>query len=122
MEIKSTVTAIGPKALSDEDPMVILFDESASEALRQVAIIQQFGDPAHQEKLHVQSGDQLSIDGQHFKIHEVGSLVNENLRTIGHVTLIFSDKGPSDLQNALYFAEGTKPEFHVGTQIIYTTK
>lgn len=121
-EIKSTITAVGPQALEDQDPMVILFDETASETLRQVAVIQQFDDETAQQQLELHAGDELVIDDQHLPIDAVGSLVNENLQTIGHVTLVFSDAGPADLHNAIYFRGQPKPNFRVGTQLIYRLK
>ena len=39
MDVKAHVTAIGPQALTDGDEMVILFNQTASEALREVAVI-----------------------------------------------------------------------------------
>lgn len=118
-EVKSTVTAIGAKALSAKDPMVIMFDESASTELREVAVIQKFASADAQQNLVLTTGDKLMIDGHNYEITHVGQLVNEHLRTIGHVTLIFGQVDIEDLQNAIYLSEKVKPDFQIGTEIIY---
>ena len=43
MQFTATITAIGKDALSSKDPMIILFGPEATDALRDVAVIQQFG-------------------------------------------------------------------------------
>lgn len=118
-DVKATITAIGAQALSAKDPMVILFDESASPELREVALIQRFASTAAQQSLVLATGDSLIMAGKEYPITHIGQLVNENLQTIGHITLIFGSEGPRDLQNALYLSEKVKPDFKTGTEIVY---
>jgi Phosphotransferase system sorbitol-specific component IIA len=120
MDVKAHVTAVGPQALTDGDEMVILFNQTASEALREVAVIQEFDQPQDQAKIKLAVNDRLTIAGHDYVINRVGKLVNDNLESIGHVTLVFGEAGPSGLQNALHFDnQGTKPKFKVGTEIVY---
>ncbi|MCH4056644.1 MAG: PTS glucitol/sorbitol transporter subunit IIA [Lactobacillaceae bacterium] len=120
MDVKAHVTAIGPQALTDGDEMVILFNQTASEALREVAVIQEFVTPEDQAKITLAVNDRVTIDGHDYVISRVGKLVNDNLESIGHVTLVFGEAGPSGLQNALHFDnQGVKPAFKIGTEIIY---
>lgn len=119
MEIQAKVTAIGAQALTSADPMVILFDASASESIKNVAVIQQFADVNAQAQMNLHVGDQIVIGQQSYQIKKIGQLVNENLRTIGHVSLIFSDQDTNDLQSAVLLAPETKPQFSVGTTITY---
>ncbi|WP_225048775.1 PTS glucitol/sorbitol transporter subunit IIA [Lacticaseibacillus kribbianus] len=120
MSIHATITAVGALALSATDPMVILFDASATPALRQVAVIQQFENPAEQRGLHLQKGDRLRVGSATFTIDAVGQLANANLQSIGHVTLFF---GPvpagGGLANALYLSPKTRPALAVGTELTY---
>ncbi|WP_461226913.1 PTS glucitol/sorbitol transporter subunit IIA [Lacticaseibacillus suihuaensis] len=120
MSIKATITAVGPKALSDRDPMVILFDDSATAALRQVAVIQRFLDQAAQRKLRLAAGDTLTIDETTYTITAVGALANANLQSIGHVTLMFAPQ-PKDggLANALYLSPAIRPRVVVGSTLDY---
>jgi len=120
MTVTATVTAIGPEALSPTDPMVILFDDTATKALRQVTLIQDFDDRTGLSAITLATGDKLTIDGQDYALTYVGKLANENLHSIGHVALVFSDVPEHDrLENALYLAPTTVPAFHVGTTIVY---
>lgn len=119
MEIQAKVTAIGAQALTTADPMVILFDASASESIKKVAVIQQFADVKAKAQLDLHRGDQIVIGQQAYQIKKVGQLVNENLRTIGHVTLIFSKQDTNDLQSAVLLTPEVKPQFSIGTTITY---
>ena len=40
--IKSKITAIGPQAIDEKQPLLILFGETASERLREVSLIHGF--------------------------------------------------------------------------------
>ena len=88
MQFTATITAIGKDALSSKDPMIILFGPEATDALRDVAVIQQFDDPAALSQFSIQAGDRLTIDGTAFTMTYVGQLAISNLKTIGHVTLL----------------------------------
>ncbi|MCD2257276.1 PTS glucitol/sorbitol transporter subunit IIA [Agrilactobacillus fermenti] len=122
MQVKAIIKKIGAKAISVKDPMVILFGEEATDVIENVSVVQKFIDKKQQVDLNPQVGDTIEIDGQTFKIEKVGQLVQDNLSTIGHVTLIF--KHPSDedqMQNAIYLANqnNTFPKFTVGAEILY---
>lgn len=118
----SKVTAIGANALDPTDPLVILFGESATAALRDVAVIQQFDDPKAQVALTIAVGDQVVIDGQTYAVKRVGQLANQNLQTIGHVSLIFDQIPDQPMENALYLEPKVKPQLAVGSTITYITK
>jgi len=120
MTVTATISAIGPQALSPNDPMVILFDATATEALRAVTLIQDFDDREALRSVTLAVGDTITIDGQAFTLTYVGQLANENLHAIGHVALVFAPVPEHDrLENALYLGPTTVPAFHVGTNITY---
>lgn len=113
-----TVTAIGENAISKKDPMIILFGEQATEEIRTVAIIQSFEED--KETVKLQTGDTISFDEKVYTIETVGSLANENLNTIGHVTLSFSEVPKDDrIESGIYLAPHELPEVSVGTKISY---
>jgi PTS system glucitol/sorbitol-specific IIA component len=118
----SKVTAIGANALDPADPLVILFGESATPALRGVAVIQQFDDPKAQLALTVAVGDHVEIDSVSYVVERVGKLANQNLQTIGHVSLIFDQIPDQPMENALYLKPEVKPQLAVGSTITYLTK
>ena len=113
-----TVTAIGENAISKKDPMIILFGEQATDDIRTVAIIQSFEED--KETVKLQSGDTISFDEQVYTIETVGSLANENLNTIGHITLSFSEVPEDDrIESGVYLSPYELPEVSIGTKITY---
>ena len=123
MQFTATITAIGKDALSSRDPMIILFGPEATDALRDVAVIQQFDDPAALSQFSIQAGDRLTIDGTAFTMTYVGQLAISNLKAIGHVTLLFQDvPAEKPMQNAIYLKPTQRPAFRVGTTLTYNTQ
>ncbi|MFD1318617.1 PTS glucitol/sorbitol transporter subunit IIA [Loigolactobacillus zhaoyuanensis] len=120
--VTSTVTAIGANALETNDPLVILFDQTATPELQDIAVIQKFTDPTVMQQLTLAEGDVITIDTHTYTIAYVGDVANQNLQTIGHITLLFAPLPASDrLGNGIYLTNTVKPEFHVGTKISYET-
>ena len=123
MKIQAEIKAIGANAIDSTEPMAILFNEQATPALKEIALIQQFAD------LHpvfsLTTGATVTIDQHVYQATYVGALTNENLNTIGHVTLVFDQVPDGDrLQGGLYLAPMTSetpkmPTFKVGTQLSY---
>ncbi|MGB3160485.1 PTS glucitol/sorbitol transporter subunit IIA [Carnobacterium sp.] len=114
----STVTSIGKYAISKKDPIIILFGEQATEDLRSVSIIQSFKE--NQSRVELEPGKSVFFDDQEYTILEVGSLANENLNTIGHVTLDFSEVPEEDrLANGLYLTPFKLPKIEIGSTIHY---
>ncbi|KRL87556.1 hypothetical protein FC50_GL002272 [Lacticaseibacillus pantheris DSM 15945 = JCM 12539 = NBRC 106106] len=120
MEITATVTAIGPHAISQTDPLVILFGKDATPELADVSVIQQFDEPSQQKQLALHHGDHIFINDIKFRVSEVGSLTNANLQQIGHATLMFQPVPSEDrLGNAVYLVPTARPTFTIGTTIRY---
>lgn len=122
MEIKSKIIKIGPDALTAEDPMVILFDETATAALEKVAVIQRFAHKSEEALLDLKVANQIQVGPTTFDIHKIGALVQTNLTSIGHVTLIFREPTAEDqMQSAIYLtnADHIKPEFKLNECITY---
>ena len=114
-----TVTAIGENAISKKDPMIILFGEQATEEIRTVAIIQSFEN--EKETVKLKPGQTISFDEKKYTIKTVGSLANENLNTIGHVTLSFSEVPEDDrIESGIYLTPYELPELTIGTKISYS--
>lgn len=122
MEVQAKIIKIGANALAENDPLVILFDPQVTATLADVAVIQAFASKSDQGQLNLQAGSTIVIDSRDFQVHQVGQLVQPNLTTIGHVTLIFKVPGPDDkMQSAIYLTSTSpeKPAFHVGDVITY---
>lgn len=122
MKVTAKVIKIGPEALSKTDPMVILFDEKATESLEQVAVIQHFEQPKAEQSLALKVSDQIRINDIPYTIQQVGALVATNLTSIGHVTLIFRAPTSEDkMQSAIYLTneKTPMPTFDLNTTITY---
>ena len=100
--IHATIKEIGAKAVSDQEPILILFDQTATSAFQ------------------LKKGGMISFDQQEYTIDYVGTMANENLTSVGHVTLIFeSHTEDSGIANGIYLSPHQLPELHVGTEIKY---
>lgn len=126
MKWNTTITEIGPNAIDTNENIVILFGQSATKEIKDVAIIQQFNPETPQKDFVMKKDDSITIDGQTYLVEHVGQLVQSNMRAISHVTLIFANEVPeSPMQNAIYLHldknEGM-PKFTVGDWISYEHK
>ena len=125
MKIQAEIVAVGKDAINIDEPMVILFNEQATMALKEVALIQKITSPAAEATFALTTASHLQIDQRDYQVQYVGALANENLTSIGHVALIF-DQVPAtnQLQGGVYLkaVDGQQPAipmFKVGTRIIY---
>lgn len=66
---------------------------------------------------NIKENQVLFIDGVSFKIQSVGSIVEENLRTIAHVTFRAADSDESELPGTLYLEKKQYPVINEGTVI-----
>lgn len=61
MKWNSTITAIGSEALDPNDNIVILFDNKATDKLRDVAVLQKFDEATPVEKFVFKKTTQLQL-------------------------------------------------------------
>lgn len=115
--IHATIKEIGEQAVSEQEPILILFDQTATSTLRNYSVIQEI---TSKETFSLSKEGVISFDQQEYTIEHVGTMANENLNTVGHVTLIFDHYSTeSSIANGIYLAPYQLPEIHVGTQIEY---
>lgn len=115
--MKAVITEIGTQALGGSEPILILFGEGATPALREYSVIQKLEEAG---TFDLTKGDQLIIDGAEYEITYVGSFANANLTSISHVTLVFDKVPETDpIVNALYLSSKGVPEIKIGTKIEY---
>ncbi|MBA1394264.1 PTS sorbitol transporter subunit IIA [Lactobacillus sp. XV13L] len=119
----STIAKIGKQAIEPKASMVMLFGESVTKDLADVAVIQKFTDDTQLNGFIFKKGDTITIDGETYVAAYVGAMVVSDMKALGHMTLFFDQKKPRNpLANAVYlrFADKqTAPEFNVGDDIIY---
>lgn len=65
--------------------MLILFDKTATAALRKYSVIQEV---SKDEPFSLKAGGTIAFDDQVYTIDYVGPMANGNLKTVAHVSLI----------------------------------
>ena len=116
--IENLIVSIGENAISSQDKMLILFDETATEEIKNVAIIH---DNHQGEKPYqIGVGDTLTVGDQVYTLMEIGERVNESLTMLGHATLLFREREEADLlPNAIYLTPPILPSLEVGMKFIF---
>ncbi|MGY3749825.1 PTS glucitol/sorbitol transporter subunit IIA [Vagococcus acidifermentans] len=116
--LTSIVREIGPQALDAKDKMLILFDDKATDMLKQFSVIQKFNSD---EPVDLTVGDKIMFDRQAYTIKHVGPVANEHLNSMGHVSLVFGKVPEEDLlANGLYLEPFELPVVNEGTVISYS--
>ena len=120
--MQATVTEIGKHAIDDSEKMIILFGETATDTLKQHAVIQSFPE---KDQVTLAEGDHLKIGDTNYTITKVGSFANSNLQSIAHSTLIFAD-APTDedyvIRNGVYLTPHQLPKITIGTIFDFIVK
>jgi len=111
---KTVVTSIGQHAKEFiPHNMFITFKGNAPEELRDYCFIHD----KNELYKDIEKNDVLKIDGKEFKITAVGSVVNENLRLLGHITYKFSGDNEAAVAGTLFVENADIPPIEVGTVI-----
>ncbi|GIM30535.1 PTS sorbose transporter subunit IIB [Clostridium polyendosporum] len=96
---RTVITGVGDLAEGFlEHNMFITFKDNAPQELVDYCFI-------HDENNlvdYIEVNDILQIDGQQYLITGVGSLVNDNLRDLGHITYKFSGETDASIAGTLY--------------------
>ncbi|MCT6893582.1 MAG: PTS sorbitol transporter subunit IIA [Bombilactobacillus mellifer] len=122
MKFKTRITRIGNQALNKDDQMVVLFGDNVTGEIARVSMSQKFVVPELQQKFELKIGQTVLIGSQLLNVNYVGSLVEENMRTICHINLFFG-KQNGHLASAVYLDGNLKPEeFQVGNIITFNNE
>ncbi|MCT9853451.1 PTS glucitol/sorbitol transporter subunit IIA [Priestia megaterium] len=113
---KSIVKEIGELALSfEEEKIMILFGPQAPEGLKEVAVIHEVEEDGSEQP--IKEGGTLQINDQQFTITAVGSLANNNLKELGHISIYFSEPTEEVLPGAVFASPHVLPQFENGSVI-----
>ncbi len=112
---ETTVTKVGPEAsnMITDAGMFILFGEGAPEDLAEFCF-------THSSKAvngPIQKGGYVVIDDQEYLITAVGSVVEQNLANLGHITVSLDGAGEPTLPGTLHIQAPSAPQIGVGTVI-----
>lgn len=114
---KTKIIEIGPKAISKTDPMLILFDDTATDEVKKVALVQEL---IEEPNYKITTNSHIHFDDQVYQVEHVGDKVNQMLQEIGHATIVFAERHEDhDLPNTIYVSPYQLPALSVGTEIIY---
>lgn len=107
---KTKIKGIGNEAaLFKEEKMIILFGEAAPDGLAEYC----YNIEINQTTEPIEKGMQLMVDGKKFEITAVGSVVNQNLNTLGHITIKFDGSKEAELPGTLYVEDKNIPDINV---------
>lgn len=112
----ANVTEVGSVAgdLLAED-MLVLFGPTAPAELRDICVIH---DGAATDDAPLAEGGTIEIGDQPYTVVKLGDAANANLAGLGHLTIVFSEKGEL-LPGSVLVTPSIKPEVSVGTKISF---
>lgn len=111
---KNQVKSIGPLANTFlDEKMFILFGNEAPQDLKDFC----YSIDVVNVDEEIQAGQVLYINNEAFKITSVGDVVQQNLTTLGHITLRFDGSTTPELPGTLYLEEKEIPSIEPGTEI-----
>lgn len=115
--MKSKIVHVGKDAFSKE-PILILFGEDATDAIRDVSLLQKFEEDIHDFQLQI--GDHIYFGDQVYTITHIGKSVSANLMSLGHVTFVFKPFDPQNIiETSIYLSPHNLPEVAAGMTITY---
>jgi glucitol/sorbitol PTS system EIIA component len=112
---QNNVKNIGPMANAFlEEKMFILFGTGAPQDLKDfcynIDVVAADGE--------IQAGQKLFINNEEYTITAVGNLVQQNLTTLGHITLRFDGATTPELPGTLYLENKEIPSIELGTELM----
>lgn len=116
--MKAKIIEIGKDAIQTDENLLIFFDDTATGKIREVSVIQAFEEEDYKE---LNIGDKIIFGDISYTIQTIGSLANQQLQEIGHVTLFFGETPTDEMMNAIGFMESKLPKLYVGMEIVYQT-
>lgn len=117
--MKSKVIEIGELAIMEEEPVLILFNDSAPPGLREVCIIHEFEGAVPAELLRV--GSRIRFNDQEYEVLKIGHVANQTLQELGHISLYFDLGEEEILPGSAALSPHERPDIHVGDTIEFIT-
>jgi len=117
--LQLNVLEVGEDApLMMEEGMMILFNDTVPQELKDIAVIHNGRDIAPE----LQSGDVMQIGDESFEVLFVGSKANETLNEHGHATFSFDGSTHSELPGTVCLEKKAIPEIKQDTVIRFYKK
>lgn len=112
MMTKTEIMQVGKQAINEE-PILILFDESVTPELAVHSIVQRKKD---KQPIELKVGSEIHFGDQIYHVTALGHLANQNLNEIAHATLFFK-ASENESANGVYLEPEVVPNIEVGMEI-----
>lgn len=118
--MKSTVIELGEDSFFEEEAVMILFDKTAPEGLREVCVIHEFEEEPPKELL--KEGSRIVFGGQEYTVEKIGHVANSTLHELGHISLYFKyDDDQEILPGSAFLSPNNVPKLKEGDTIEFLT-
>ncbi|MEG0855655.1 MAG: PTS glucitol/sorbitol transporter subunit IIA [Terrisporobacter sp.] len=112
---KNTIKNIGAEVTAFEgEEMFILFGDNAPDTLKDFCYTIDIQPVS--EKIEV--GNTVVIDGSEYKITAIGHVAEQNLASLGHVTIVFDGATEASLPGSIYVEGTSVPKLTIGSEIL----
>ena len=116
--LKSNVLEIGEMAYFEDYPILILFNNSAPDGIREISIIHEFESEPSDEILKV--GSKLVMGGTSYTVEELGYVANKNFKELGHLSIYFKmEEGAELLPGAVRVSPHHVPRIIAGDTLMF---
>lgn len=117
--VKSIVKEIGEFAFFEEEPIIILFNTTAPEGLKEVCVLHDYQAEPSSDLLQV--GSKISFGDQEYRVKDIGNLANNSLKELGHASFYFDLAADQELLPGSVSLEPNQvPVIKVGDEIKFT--
>jgi len=114
--VSSKIVEIGELAISEDYPILILFNSTAPAEFREISIIHDFKDKPQKDML--KKGSKIMFGNTTYTVEDIGHVANQTLYDLGHISLYFGlEEGANLLPGSALLSPYQIPEVKVGDSI-----
>lgn len=114
--ISSKILEIGELAISEDYPILILFNNTAPSEFREISVIHDFKDAPNKEML--KKGSRIMFGNDTYTVEDIGYVANQTLFDLGHISLYFGlEEGSNLLPGSALLSPYKLPDIKVGDSI-----
>lgn len=117
--VKSRVIEIGEFADFDDVDVIILFNNTSPEGLREVCVIHEYDKEITPDSLDLlKVGSVVKFGDNEYSVKEIGKVANSTLKELGHASFYFGlDEDDELLPGSVLLEPAVKPTISVGDTI-----
>ena len=116
--IKSTVLEIGEMAYFEDYPILILFNKTAPDGIREISVIHEFQSEPNEAML--KKGSKILMGGTAYTVEDIGYVANKTLFELGHLSMYFKlEEGAELLPGSALLSPNKVPQLKAGDVITF---